>query len=159
MRALAAACAVLGTLAAWAGPLPPLPAARVDPVPVSGRWPGGHRDTKLAAFDGGTFAIWVDSRPSEAWPDVYGAFFGESGSLASGPQLIAGGPGAQHDPAIACGPASCLAVWEVAGRIFARRYSLLGAPLDAEPLALSGTTQQYISLPTAAFEGQDFRVL
>jgi hypothetical protein len=135
-----------------------LPPARVSSGSVSGPLPGRQTDLQLAAFDGGAFAAWTDTRTAEVWADVYAATFNPDGTLRTGPFAVASGPGKQSEPAVACGASTCLVTWTLGLRVFGQLYSFTGQPIGS-PMAVSGTTADYSGLSTIAFDGTDYRVV
>ncbi len=146
---------VAATVARAGGP----PELRLDGTLRPGPAPGGQYRTQAAAFDGGTFLVWVDSRSSDAWPDVYAGVVHPGAAFPGGATAVATGPGAQESPAVGCGDDVCLVAWASGQRIFARRFDVAGRPLDLAALAISEATPDYSSTPGVAFEGGAFRVL
>jgi hypothetical protein len=159
LRPLATAFAIcLGPAVGWGATLPEV---RVDGTVAPGPLSGEQSGVELAPFDGGYFLLWEDSRTSDVWPDLWATALDPLGAVMGVPTRVAGGPGAQHEKALACGTQVCLAVWAEGLRVYGRRFTLQGVALDAAttPLVFSAPVTSYGTSPAVTFEGTEFRVV
>lgn len=120
--------------------------------------------TPTVAFDGTNyFVVWRDARSGNDW-NIYGSRVDVSGAVLDAGIAITSAVGWQYSPAVECGGANYLAVWEDDRNgldvpdIYGARIDTSGVVLDSAgiPIAIAHGQQRH---PMVAFDGINYLVV